>query len=54
VLASLPGMTPELVNRIVRVREKCGGFVSVEELSMLAQLPSALTPQLDEFAIFLP
>jgi hypothetical protein len=31
-----------------------GGFVSVEELSVLAELPPALTPRLDEFAIFLP
>jgi hypothetical protein len=54
VLASLPGMTPALVNRIVRTREQCGGFVSVEELSALAELPPALTPQLDEYAIFLP
>jgi hypothetical protein len=54
LLASLPGMTPALVNRIVRTREQCGGFVSVEELSALAELPPALTPQLDEYAIFLP
>jgi hypothetical protein len=54
VLTSLPGMTPGLVDRIVQVRDQCGGFVSVEELSALAQLPPALTEQLDEYAIFLP
>lgn len=54
VLAALPGMTPDLVTRIASAREHCGGFVSVEELSALAQLPPALTPQLDEYTIFLP
>jgi hypothetical protein len=54
VLAELPGMTPELVSRVVRVREQCGGFDSVEELSALAQLPQTLAPQLGEFTIFLP
>ena len=53
-LAELPGMTPELVERVVRVREECGGFTSVEELSALADLPPALTPRLAEFAVFLP
>ncbi len=53
-LAELPGMTPELVERVLRVREECGGFTSVEELSALAQLPPALTPRLAEFAVFLP
>jgi hypothetical protein len=52
-LASLPGMTPDLVTRIVRAREQSGGFVSVEELSLLAQLPPYLTPRLDEYTIFL-
>jgi hypothetical protein len=50
----LPGMTPELVERVVRVREQCGGFTSVEELSTLAELPPALTPRIDEYAIFIP
>jgi helix-hairpin-helix protein len=53
-LAALPGMTADLVDRIVRAREQCGGFVSVEELSALAQLPPELTPQLDEYTIYLP
>jgi Helix-hairpin-helix motif len=54
VLAQLPGMTPELVDRVLRVREECGGFASVEELSVLAQLPPALTGTLKEYTIFLP
>lgn len=52
-LASLPGMTPELVNRIVETRDKLSGFSSVEELSSLAQLPPSLTDALGEYAIFL-
>lgn len=54
VLVSLPGMTRELVERIVRARQEAGGFTSVEELSSLAQLPPGLTAPLDEYAIFLP
>jgi hypothetical protein len=52
-LASLPGMTPELVDRIVTTRDKISGFGSVEELSSLAQLPPSLTETLDEYTIFL-
>jgi hypothetical protein len=54
VLGSLPGMTPDLVYRVAHVRQQCGGFISVEEMSALAELPPALTPQLGEYAIFLP
>jgi hypothetical protein len=53
VLASLPGMTPELVNRVMLVREQSNGFTSVEELSAFAELPPALTGMLDEYLIFL-
>lgn len=53
VLASLPGMDPGLVDRILQTREECGGFRSVEELSALAQLPPSLTETLDEYTIFL-
>jgi hypothetical protein len=54
VLAQLPGMNTELVDRILRAREQCGGFSSVEELSALAQLPPTLTETLGEYTIFLP
>jgi hypothetical protein len=54
VLAQLPGMNTELVDRILRAREQCGGFTSAEELSALAQLPPALTETLREYTIFLP
>lgn len=54
VLARLPGMTPELADRILAVREESGGFSSVEELSALAELPPTLTATLGEYTIFLP
>jgi DNA uptake protein ComE-like DNA-binding protein len=53
VLATLPGVTPELAARIEKVRADAGGFVSAEELSALAGLPPELTPELAEYAIFL-
>jgi DNA uptake protein ComE-like DNA-binding protein len=54
VLAALPGMTPELVERIDRVRREQGCFVSVEELAVNADLPPSLVPRLGEYAVFLP
>lgn len=54
VLGALPGMTPELVDRILAAREEGGGFSSVEELSALAELPPTLTETLGEYTIFLP
>ncbi|MFC4913714.1 ComEA family DNA-binding protein [Actinomadura gamaensis] len=52
-LGTLPGMTPELVERIVRHRDEHGGFISVEELAVDVDLPPALPPKLKEYAIFL-
>jgi helix-hairpin-helix protein len=53
VLASLPGITEEMADRITRIREKTGGFLSAEEVSTLAALPPALTADLAEYGIFL-
>jgi hypothetical protein len=53
-LCRLPGITRELAERIDRVRTDVGTFVSAEELSATAGLPPALTPELAEFALFLP
>jgi hypothetical protein len=53
-LAQLPGITRELAERIERVRTHLGPFTSAEELSATAGLPPALTPDLVEFALFLP
>ncbi|MEU5876754.1 helix-hairpin-helix domain-containing protein [Spirillospora sp. NPDC047279] len=54
ILAGLPSMTPELVDRIVRRRSAQGGFISAEELTVDADLPPDLLPHLSEYAIFLP
>ncbi|MEV5413405.1 helix-hairpin-helix domain-containing protein [Thermopolyspora sp. NPDC052614] len=52
-LAGLPGMNRHLADKVVRAREEVGAFVSVEEMSVLADLPPHLTPRLDEFTVFL-
>jgi hypothetical protein len=54
VLALLPGMTDELVERIVRLRSEQGTFVSAEELALVAELPPDVVPGLSEYGIFLP
>ncbi|SEG30916.1 Helix-hairpin-helix motif-containing protein [Thermomonospora echinospora] len=54
VLATLPGMTSELVERIERIRREQGPFVSVEELAINADLPPDLVTRVGEYAIFLP
>ncbi|AWS42759.1 helix-hairpin-helix domain-containing protein [Streptosporangium sp. 'caverna'] len=54
VLAMLPGMTQELVDRLVQVRTTAGPFVSAEELFAAADLPPHLTPGIAEFAVFFP
>ncbi|MFC6879853.1 MULTISPECIES: ComEA family DNA-binding protein [Actinomadura] len=54
VLATLPGLTPELVERLVRRRDEQGGFVSAEELAVDTDLPPDLVPQIAEYSIFLP
>jgi hypothetical protein len=53
VLASIPGMTPELVERIVTARAQRGDFASIEELSARVPLPPGLTGPLGEYAVFL-
>lgn len=53
VLVTLPGLTPDMVDRIVRHRSESGGFISVEELGVDVDLPPALLPKLKEYAIFL-
>jgi hypothetical protein len=54
VLASLPGMTDELVDRIVELRTEHGAFVSAEELALDGELPPDVVPGLAEYGIFLP
>ncbi|TDD28415.1 helix-hairpin-helix domain-containing protein [Actinomadura sp. KC06] len=53
VLAALPGMTPELAERVVRRREEHGGFVSAEEMAVDADIPPDVLPEMADFTIFL-
>jgi DNA uptake protein ComE-like DNA-binding protein len=52
-LALLPGMSDDLVERIVQVREEQGGFVSVEELAVDVDLPPDLVQRIAEYTIFI-
>ena len=53
MIAALPGMTPELAERVVRRRDETGPFISVEEMAVDADLPPDVLPQLADFTIFL-
>ncbi|MEI8410055.1 MULTISPECIES: ComEA family DNA-binding protein [unclassified Kribbella] len=53
VLVQLRGMTAELAERIVQVRETRGPYSSVEELSVFADLPPGLSDRLAERLLFL-
>jgi len=52
-MALLPGMTEEIVARVIRVREESGGFVSAEELGIDADLSPDLVQRIREYAIFI-
>jgi DNA uptake protein ComE-like DNA-binding protein len=53
-LGLLPGLTDEYVQKVIRVREETGTFVSVEELAVNADLPPDLLHRMAEYTIFLP
>ncbi|MFA1549397.1 ComEA family DNA-binding protein [Actinomadura chokoriensis] len=53
ILEALPGMTPEMVDRVVHRREETGGFMSVEEMAVDADLPPDVLPEMADFTIFL-
>ncbi|MGH3239815.1 MAG: helix-hairpin-helix domain-containing protein, partial [Spirillospora sp.] len=53
ILAALPGMTAEMVERVVRRREEHGGFVSAEEMAVDADIPPDALPEMADFTIFL-
>jgi hypothetical protein len=53
ILATLPGFTPELADRVVRVRDEHRGFTFVEELEAYANLPEGLADELTERLLFL-
>jgi hypothetical protein len=50
---TIPGMTPDHAERIVRLREDVRAFTSAEEVSAMAGLPPHLTPTLAEHTIYL-
>lgn len=52
-LTAIPGVTPEQAAKIVRVRSDVGGFVSAEEVGVMAGLPPSLTPRIAEYGVFL-
>jgi hypothetical protein len=53
-LGLLPELTPEMIQRIVRLREEQGAFVSAAELALHADLPPDLVTRLADYVIFLP
>lgn len=53
-LTMLSGVTPEIAERIVSMREHVGRFSSAEELVANADLHPDLTPEIKEYGIFLP
>lgn len=52
-LSLLPGLTYEMVDRVMRLRAEQGGFISVEELALQADLPPDIVTGLAEYAIFI-
>ncbi|MGP4024583.1 helix-hairpin-helix domain-containing protein [Actinomadura sp. 3N407] len=53
IIAALPGMTPEMVERVVRRRDEQGGFMSAEEMAVDADIPPDALPQMADYTIFL-
>jgi hypothetical protein len=53
-LSLLPGLTYDMVERILQVRAAQGGFISVEDLAVHADLPAAIVAGIAEYAIFIP
>jgi hypothetical protein len=53
VLHRLPGLTYDMVDRIMRFRTHAGGFVSAEELVVQCDLPPSVVTDIAEYALFL-
>lgn len=53
VLSRLPGLTYEMVDRIMRFRTESGGFVSAEELVLHCDLPPSIVTEISEYALFI-
>ncbi|MFF4774444.1 helix-hairpin-helix domain-containing protein [Microtetraspora fusca] len=54
VIATLPGMTKELVEQILQARQTVGTFSSALEVCVTANLPADLTSTLTEYTVYLP
>ncbi|WP_433221913.1 helix-hairpin-helix domain-containing protein [Microtetraspora malaysiensis] len=54
VIATLPGMTPDLVKQILEARQTVGTFSSALEVCVTADLPADLTSTLTEYTVYLP
>jgi Helix-hairpin-helix motif len=52
VLSRLPGLTYAMVDRIMGLRVENGGFVSVEEMAVHADLPPSIVSEIAEYALF--
>ncbi len=53
-LAAIPGLTPDLVRRIVEARAAGARFISADELSVTLDLPVDLSDELAEYSVYLP
>jgi hypothetical protein len=52
-LSSLPGITPEIAQRIAETRETVGFFQSAEDLGVVLDLSPQLVDEISEFVVFL-
>ncbi|TDD75332.1 helix-hairpin-helix domain-containing protein [Actinomadura darangshiensis] len=53
ILEALPGMTPEMADRIIARRAETGSFLSAEEMAVDADIPPDALPQMADYTIFL-
>lgn len=53
VLSRLPGLTHEMIDRIIRFRTESGGFVSAEDLVVHCDLPPSVISEISEYALFI-
>jgi DNA uptake protein ComE-like DNA-binding protein len=54
VLAVLPGITAEVAEQVVAVREERDGFVSAEDLAAALSLAPHIVPEIAEYTVYLP
>jgi len=54
LLVSLPGLTAPEAERLVAARAAAGGFSSIEEMAVLADLPPHVVDQVRDRLVFSP